>query len=178
MLYFFCFLLSVEVIILSVKNQELMSAIENIENIVSGKNISSDANLYSGSVEMSELSTGMNISALEFQKYNRNTIVFYFSATCSLCDEAAAYWNVIYAKYCENFNIFGLSRDNKEDIRKYIIRNNVQFPIYVINKLDNGLESIMSKAPMTLIFNKEGLIIRIYEGIIYKLDNILGDKNK
>lgn len=177
-LYFCCAMLSVEVIVLSIKNQQLMRTIENIENSITDQNISGDVNLYSGLVEISEWNTGVKANALEFRNNSRAAIVFYFSATCSPCDEAATYWNIIYAKYCEEFNIFGLSRDNKDAIRKYIVRNNVQFPIYIINKLDKSLESIMSRTPTTLILSKDGTINRVYEGIISELDSKLAPNNK
>ncbi len=171
-LYFCAVLLSLEVVVLSIRNQQLMMAIKNIENSITDENISGDANLYSGLMEISEWNTGKKINTLDFQK-NRNAVVFYFSTTCSSCEEAATYWNIIYAKYGDEFYIFGLSRDNEEAIRQYIIRNKVQFPIYIVNKLDKSLESTMSKTPTTLIVGRDGSIRRVYEGIIKELDGTL-----
>jgi len=176
-IYFCAAFLSLEVIVFSIKNQQLMKTIKNMENNLNSESAIKNIDLYLGLKEISEWKTAKKINILEYLE-NKNAIVFYLSATCSSCDEAAIYWNIIYVKYGDEFNIFGLSRDNEDAIGQYVMRNRVQFPIYKINKIDKGIDSVMSRTPMTITVNRDGSISGIYEGIISELDERLTNNNK
>ena len=175
--YFCAVLLSLEVIVLSIKNQQIMRTIKNIANDLSTGSAINNINLYSGLKEISEWKTAKKTSFIKYLG-NRNAVVFYLSTTCSSCDEAVIYWNIIYAKYGDEFDIFGLSRDNEEAIGQYLVRNRVQFPIFKIIKLDEGIDLLMSRTPMTIIINRDGSISGTHEGIIREFDEMLSNNKK
>jgi len=165
-IYFCLTILALEVLGLSIKNAQIIRTLRNLENYLSDNEPAiNNINMFLELQEISEWRTRKNISIREYSE-DKEAIVFFLSATCPLCDRDAAYWNALFYKYQEEMKIFGLTFDEQEAIDNYVLRNRIEFPIFKINKVGDGLKEILLRAPLTMVLYKDGTIKKLYEGTI------------
>lgn len=171
--YCFILLLSIEVVYLSVKNHELIRAKKGLDTYLStGESIAENKGIDFGSTEIADWQTGRVVDVIKYQE-GQEALVFNLSTTCSSCDEASIYWNILYSKYGDEYKIFGLASDYKEQVAQYVERNNIRFPIFNILKSDHSIDSVISRTPRTIVVGRDGSISEIYEGVGKNLSEIL-----
>jgi hypothetical protein len=166
-------LLSAEVVYLSIRNQELISAQKRLDTYLSaGEAISANSGLELGLMQIADWQTGKVLDVREYQE-GQEALIFNLSTTCSLCEEASIYWNALYFKYGDKYKIFGLARDYKEQIAQYVERNAIHFPIFNILKTNHSFDSVIGRTPRTIVVDREGSISDVYEGVGRDLDKKL-----
>ncbi|MGB9763543.1 MAG: TlpA family protein disulfide reductase [Minisyncoccia bacterium] len=160
--YILLAILSVELILLGLKYQQQTNKINDLKIYLDYEEKLIDMSKIL-SVEISD-SKSNDKFLLHDKIKNGTVIIFYFSSTCSSCDEISKIWNSVYNRHKENFTIIGVTYDSPDLIYTYINRNAIEFPIFRIMKISEDIRSIFSHSPRTIIL-KKAYTLRIFDSL-------------
>jgi hypothetical protein len=150
--YILLAILSIEVIFLALKYQKQTNELNELKIYLNSEEKQIDISKLL-LVEISDWKSNDRILINNILNKD-SAIIFYFSTTCSSCDEISQIWNSIFYRYKANFKILGLTYDSAELIYAYINKNSIEFPIFRISKITEDIRSIFSHSPRTIIIKK------------------------
>lgn len=112
----------------------------------------------------------LSVSYSETEPY---TMLLWFGATCSSCENNIAFWKQIYSEYhSKRLKFLGMFIGNPSSARKFAANNNIEFPIicatqrYIVDLYKGHI------LPQTMLVTPEGMVKSIWPGILHEQSEI------
>jgi peroxiredoxin len=152
-------LLSVETAYLINQNRKLKAIIENPTE------------------QFKTLSTGDDVPPVTAQDINGNridleyspdapyTVIFWFSTSCSSCEENIEFWKEMFLDYgSAKTRFIGLSVGSAEETAEFASENDIQFPIILAREYGLVEEYMGNIVPQTILINPAGIVAQVWPG--------------
>lgn len=163
-------LLSIEVLVLGLLYQKKSNQVKELMAYLNSEDTQIDIHGLL-SLEIGDWQSNNRFSLYDYINEN-NALLYYFTASCSRCDETSRIWNYYFKKYKNKLMIIGLTFDSSESIATFIDKNQVEFPVFRITKIPNDLKTIFLHSPRTIILQKE-YILKYYDDLNFSLSDYL-----
>ncbi|MCG8460077.1 MAG: TlpA family protein disulfide reductase, partial [Holophagales bacterium] len=96
----------------------------------------------------------------------RPSLLFFFTTTCSTCDQNLGAWLDLHERYGEAFRVLGIGLDSPAAIREYADRHRMPFEVVVVSdpRTIQGLGLV--GVPDTLLVDGEGRVQARHLGVL------------
>lgn len=148
-------ILSVLVVRLTVQNNSLANKLKSIsvERIKKGEVLSS--------LVLEDLNKRkVNISSLNHEY----KVVFVFSTTCNFCKSSIPVINQINTSCPNEVSVIGLSNDNIDETKEFLISNKAQFQVFLPATENYLRDNKITGFPFTLLIDSSGRVNNVWVG--------------
>jgi peroxiredoxin len=106
-----------------------------------------------------------NDFSLDYSKTAPHTLLYWFSSTCSSCEENIDFWNTIFRTYSsDKLRNAGMFVGSADEAREFVSKNGIEFPVlcagqpYIVETYKGNV------LPQTVFISPEGIILGVWPG--------------